>query len=176
MKEQDKNLFAQMLGNRIAEVRGRTSQIQFAKDMGVGKNSYIRYEKGDVVPDAFFIARLCDKFDLNLVWLLFGVGERRGGPTLDKRESCHHDCPLQRKGHIIETMPGLEPGLMAFIMKRLEMDNSMVLRKEQEIDAAFLAYIFCQTGNTQLGHVICRIISTWSGLSEQEKEEHLTGT
>ena len=70
--EQDKNSMCE-LGDRIRAVRGKASQEAFAKKVGVHKNTLNRYEKGERVPDAQFLAGMCRRFpDINPAWLLMG--------------------------------------------------------------------------------------------------------
>lgn len=44
------------LGERIRQVRGGMSQVDFAKQLGIGRTTLIRYESGERVPDASALA------------------------------------------------------------------------------------------------------------------------
>ena len=62
-------------GGRLRSVRGRATIKEFADQLGVGKNSLIRYESGERSPDADFVARVCQLFDVDPRWLVLGAGD-----------------------------------------------------------------------------------------------------
>lgn len=62
------------IGERIKIVRGEESLPAFAERFGVHKNTLIRYEKGESQPDAAFLKKICDKFNVHPTWLLTGEG------------------------------------------------------------------------------------------------------
>jgi len=63
--------------SRLAEVRARTglSQADFAREVGIGKSTQIRYEKGEVWPAVDYLERVASVFpehcDYN--WLVTGM-------------------------------------------------------------------------------------------------------
>ncbi len=63
-----------MIGNRLAEVRGNQSREAFAKKLAVHAQTLGRYEKGERVPDADFLARFCKRLKINANWLLLEIG------------------------------------------------------------------------------------------------------
>lgn len=63
------------LGERIAKIRGGLSQQEFADRLGVSRNTLVRYEKDQRVPDATFLKRIVDDFGVAPGWLLMGAGE-----------------------------------------------------------------------------------------------------
>ncbi len=82
------------LGDRIRKVRkeSRLSQKVFSKLCGVSPLTLMRYESGSRGPDARFLVRLCENFNVNANWMLAGQGGmflgagddgHRGGPGLD---------------------------------------------------------------------------------------------
>jgi SOS-response transcriptional repressor LexA len=60
------------MGQRLIELRGKLTQQAFADNIGVSKRSVIRYEKEDRLPDAEVIARICDRYQVDPIWLLTG--------------------------------------------------------------------------------------------------------
>lgn len=60
------------IGERLVELRGKLSQQDFAESIGVSKRTIIRYEKEDRLPDAEVVARICEHYNVNPVWLLVG--------------------------------------------------------------------------------------------------------
>ena len=59
------------LAGRIAHVRGRRSQRQFARDLGVFQQNVNRYESG-TTPHSSFLVRLALKENIDLNWLMLG--------------------------------------------------------------------------------------------------------
>jgi len=64
------------MGERISEVRGKRSQRQFARDVGVFQQNVHRYESG-TTPHADFLIALALKENVSLDWLLLGRGRMR---------------------------------------------------------------------------------------------------
>lgn len=60
------------LGDRIRTVRGSLNQGDFAKAIGINRNSLRAYEKGRAQPNAQTIATMCSVFCVNPFWLLLG--------------------------------------------------------------------------------------------------------
>ncbi len=63
------------LGHRLRLVRGRLTREEAAKRVGVHPNSLFKYEDNKRVPDADFIVKFCDAFDVDEAWLLRGSGK-----------------------------------------------------------------------------------------------------
>ncbi len=65
---------AKEMGKKIADIRNREGFLQgdFAKIMGVSKNTLSFYERGMNKPDAEFFYALSEKFNANLQWLITG--------------------------------------------------------------------------------------------------------
>jgi len=64
------------LPERLAKVRGRRSQRQFARDLGVFQQNVNRYENG-TTPHADFLIQLALKESISIDWLLLGRGRMR---------------------------------------------------------------------------------------------------
>lgn len=67
------------VGQRIRAIRGRMTQTDFAKVLGVYKQNYIsRYERGRV-PSPDLLIKIADLGKASLDWLLTGKGK---GPSV----------------------------------------------------------------------------------------------
>lgn len=60
-------------------VRGHTTQVEFAKEMGIPVNTLGRYERGINNPDVGFLLSLNKKFGISLDWLILGFGDQYVG-------------------------------------------------------------------------------------------------
>ncbi len=60
------------LGQRILEIRGKTSRKDFAKDMECGTTTLQRYENDERLPDIEFLMKLQTKTGLSLDYLVHG--------------------------------------------------------------------------------------------------------
>ena len=64
---------------RIAAVRGRRSQNQFARDLGIFPQNLNRYEAGKTIPSVDFLITVALKEGISIDWLLLGKGRMRRG-------------------------------------------------------------------------------------------------
>lgn len=62
------------IGERLVLIRGSKSQLAFAEEMGVNKNTIGSYERGQSRPDSDFLLRLVE-MGINPNWLITGRGE-----------------------------------------------------------------------------------------------------
>ena len=74
---EDERTYREKLGQRISLARGDRSQISFAEDLGVNKNTLLGYEKGRVVPDILTVRKICTLSGVNWDWLASGEGRMR---------------------------------------------------------------------------------------------------
>jgi len=58
------------LGERIKQLRGRLSQDELAKEVGLSKNTVYNYENGKRLPDADALIKLSDYFNVSVDYLL----------------------------------------------------------------------------------------------------------
>lgn len=72
----------QGFGHRIRKVRGGKSLTEFALGFGIHKNTLARYEKGEGVPDAAFLAKLCQIYRISPTWILTGQGPQLVSETV----------------------------------------------------------------------------------------------
>lgn len=76
------------IGVRIREVRGAATQKDFADLLGVGRTSVVRYESGERMPDAVFIAQINAVLGIDPIWLLTGArAAAPPGPALAPDEA-----------------------------------------------------------------------------------------
>jgi transcriptional regulator with XRE-family HTH domain len=70
----------QKVGERIRAVRGKRTQTEFAKALGVKKQNYIsRYERGRI-PSPDLLVRIAEMGRVSIDWLL--TGKRGGGKAI----------------------------------------------------------------------------------------------
>lgn len=68
-----------VLGDRLKELRGPTSQAEMARSLGMPRPQWIRYETGQTVPGADILATICRVHACSADWLL---GIDRSTPTI----------------------------------------------------------------------------------------------
>jgi transcriptional regulator with XRE-family HTH domain len=73
MSRQNLSRLKSQLPARIARIRGKRSQRQFARDLGVFQQNVNRYENG-TTPHPDFLITLSLKEGVSLDWLLLGKG------------------------------------------------------------------------------------------------------
>ena len=61
------------IGDRIRQIRGRTSRAEFAEKLGIHPQTLYMYEKGKRVVDVELIQLLCTTFGTSVEWLIFGT-------------------------------------------------------------------------------------------------------
>jgi phage repressor protein C with HTH and peptisase S24 domain len=64
------------IGSRIREIRGNVARPDFAELLGVSRNTIQGYENDDRAPDGYLIAKICENYNINANWLLFGNGPK----------------------------------------------------------------------------------------------------
>ncbi len=67
------------IGDRLKLIRGKKNQTEFAEILEVSRNTLLRYERGDSVPDSRLAALICKEFNISTEWFLFGTGGMHGG-------------------------------------------------------------------------------------------------
>jgi transcriptional regulator with XRE-family HTH domain len=60
------------IGARITQVRSRITQGRFADSLGIHKNTLLRYEKEERLPDSEVLTRLYELYGVDPAWLLTG--------------------------------------------------------------------------------------------------------
>ncbi|MCP5047066.1 MAG: helix-turn-helix transcriptional regulator [bacterium] len=104
------------LGTRIRQVRKQIGlkQVLFGQRMGVSKSTVINYETGKRIPDAVFLLRLIEEFDIKPQWLLLGVGRMKGKSRIDPEpgEEAQWDEEFKQLAHDFHN-PLIKYGVMA---------------------------------------------------------------
>lgn len=64
------------ISKRIKQLRSekKLSQVQFSKQLEVSQASVSQYENGTRSPDTAFLTKICERYEVNLNWLLTGSG------------------------------------------------------------------------------------------------------
>lgn len=77
MKKKEEEYYMEKFRVRLKEVRKALglTQDKFSKELGVSKPTYVRYELGEIWPNATMLSIMTIKYDINLNWLLTGEGE-----------------------------------------------------------------------------------------------------
>lgn len=70
------------LGNRLKELRGSRSQKEMGGLIGIQLNAWARYERGEVMPGADMLAKICTTLGESADWLLDIPCERGATATL----------------------------------------------------------------------------------------------
>ena len=70
-----------ILGDRLRELRGSSSQREMAEAVGIKYQAWDRYEKGKVSPGADILQQICRVHACSADWLL-GLPERGGSATV----------------------------------------------------------------------------------------------
>ena len=93
------------LGQRIAMIRGQMTQGDFAKKVGIGRATLIRYERGDNEPSASFLQKLIKDFGVDPQWLL--MGDESPKPELTSQEAAlldnYRHCPESAQRNLEQT-------------------------------------------------------------------------
>jgi transcriptional regulator with XRE-family HTH domain len=68
------------IGARITQVRSRITQGKFADSLGIHKNTLIRYEKEERLPDSEVLTLIHKIYGVDLAWLLTGESKLSVSP------------------------------------------------------------------------------------------------
>ncbi len=63
------------IGDRIRIIRGSLGQLEFAKEIGIKRNTVSSYENNNIIPSGKVLLKLYNKFNANINWLLSGEGD-----------------------------------------------------------------------------------------------------
>ncbi len=74
-----------MFGKRLQTVRKKLqlSQEDISTQIGISYRAYSSYERGEREPNIVFLETLVTKFNINLNWLIAGVGEMFNAPQFN---------------------------------------------------------------------------------------------
>ncbi|ODU53454.1 MAG: hypothetical protein ABS98_00470 [Lysobacteraceae bacterium SCN 69-48] len=71
----DQSEHPQTLAGRLKELRGDASQVEFARQLGIGRTTLIRYESGERVPDAEVLTFWSER-GIDIDYLLTGTTKK----------------------------------------------------------------------------------------------------
>lgn len=109
------------IGDRVREIRTGMGLIRddFAELMGVSRNTLARYETDERKPDADFIIKFCEEYEVSADWLLFGKSED------DERELSVDEMLLITlcRRHSVDVIHNLRALLMSVALGESEKDS-----------------------------------------------------
>jgi transcriptional regulator with XRE-family HTH domain len=73
--------YAAALGERIRALRGKMTRAELAGHLGVHVNTVGKFERGDSMPDAFLVHRMCALKGASIEWLITGHDQVGGEPA-----------------------------------------------------------------------------------------------
>ena len=85
-----KNKKYSQVGERIRELRGKLSQEEFAKKLGVSFRTYQRYDTGERIPHPHVLSRIAEKFNTTVDWILTGNLNIEKSITLELAKKSFH--------------------------------------------------------------------------------------
>lgn len=62
--------FMSVLSDRLRELRGDTSQVEMARQLGIQRTQWIKYETGTTAPGSDILAKICRAHACSADWLL----------------------------------------------------------------------------------------------------------
>ena len=62
--------FMSVLSDRLRQLRGESSQVEMAKQLGIQRTQWIKYETGETSPGAEILTRICRVHACSADWLL----------------------------------------------------------------------------------------------------------
>jgi len=67
----------QTLGERLKLIQKDSGKTlpEFARSLGVSRDSLINYQQNRTAPDSRFLSAICEKYGVNPTWLLLGQGD-----------------------------------------------------------------------------------------------------
>jgi transcriptional regulator with XRE-family HTH domain len=62
-------------GDRIKFIRGSLAKVEFARALGINRNTLLKYETNKGFPDFERLQKIHEKFKVNINWLISGEGK-----------------------------------------------------------------------------------------------------
>lgn len=120
------------VGDRLKCIRGTTSQNAFAAQFGIHRNTLVRWESGERLPDFDFLVSLVNNFGIAPEWMLTGKGDMHASecspsapPDSEKTSDTSEVLKLKKN----QTTENID------IRKNKTSDTSEILESQQEINA-----------------------------------------
>ncbi|EFV71865.1 transcriptional regulator [Bacillus sp. BT1B_CT2] len=77
-----------MLGGRLKSLRGKRTQEEVAKQIGVSRARYSHYENGRSEPDYETLKKLADYYKVTIDYLLTGTEKKKTSKTKSQIRIC----------------------------------------------------------------------------------------
>ena len=87
MSQNNYNKFMSLLSDRLRELRGPTSQSEMARELGIARQQWIKYETGASAPGAEILAHICRVHACSADWLLGLTDKSSHGENFSVRAS-----------------------------------------------------------------------------------------
>lgn len=99
----------EQVGDRIKELRGKTSLVDFSILFEIHRNTLRAYESNSRYPDSRLLSAICKKYQVNADWLLLGMGPKSidESPTVELNQEILTDAiaaleeALESKGRVM---------------------------------------------------------------------------
>ena len=123
------------LGLRIKKVRKLSGLKQelFGQQLGVSKSSVINYETGKRIPDALFLIRILENFNVDPIWLMLGTGDMPIRKNSGNSESADPSI-IKEYRDLIEDMkyPIIKYGVMAEYKRLKEVYKPLIMNSDSQ--------------------------------------------
>lgn len=153
------------LGARLTQIRGAKSRAEFAREMGVHKNTLARYENGETSINAEFIAQLVAT-GYNANWILSGKGPQMAD---DRQKVAQADGT--RTDNVVDAEV-LEDVLVVLRSRQDRRGRRFTPRNEARLVAEIYQYLIEQEQPTAEDRAkVLRLIDTIMGETNVESSE-----
>ena len=94
------------IGDRIKQLRDKESRKSLADKLGVGQMTIVRYENNERLPDADFIVKFCDLFNITTDWLIYGRNSKELPSSISQPEIADEYVKVPRVATELAAGPG----------------------------------------------------------------------
>lgn len=104
----NKTEFLTILGDRLAEERGRCGHTQksVADQLDITARTQIKYEIGETAPDAYYLHGL-EEIGIDLTYVLTGVRGARPSPEESELIACYRAVDATMRSSLVQLLSGL---------------------------------------------------------------------
>ena len=132
------------LAKRLRVLRGDIPQRDFSNNINVSQSSYSVYEKGQRVPDALTLNRICEVTGVAPEWLLMGTGPMHKGepqtgdvsPVSQPQKTQHTEIIKSKKRMTGDASPVVESQreIMDLFKKNMELQERLMAVMQENAD------------------------------------------